>query len=172
MLKIETNKITKQDIEAEIVNALEHNIANNINDYKPNKIHNALYCNRNYVLDIVNADVILVNGETNLMQMKDLPKTVAHEQFLTKDTTQTTGKLTFERVKVTGTCNVLRKKDLTIEKFKPIIQNIYDTYMLNNITYLPIGAYYVSDKNPKEILRGEWELKTETEIGKIWERIK
>ena len=172
MLKIETNKITKQDIEAEIVNALEYNIANNINDYKPNKIHNALYCNRNYVLNIVNADVIVVNGETNLMQMKDLPKTVAHERFLTKDTTQTTGKLTFERVKVAGTCNVLRKKDLTIEKFQPIIQALYDTYIINNVTVLPIGACYVSDKNPKEILRGEWELKAETEIGKIWERIK
>ena len=172
MLKIETNKITKQDIEAEIVNALEHNIANNINDYKSNKLVNVVFLNKNYVFNNVEADTIIVDGNTNLMQMKDLPKTVAHERFLTTDTIQNTGKLTFERVKVTGTCNVLRKKDLTIEKFKPIIQNIYDTYMLNNIAYLPIGAYYVSDKNPKEILRGEWELKTETEIGKIWERIK
>ena len=172
MLKVEVNKITKQDIEAEIANALEYNIANNINDYKSNKLVNVVFLNKNYVFNNVEADTIIVDGNTNLMQMKDLPKTVAHERFLTKDTTQTTGKLTFERVKVTGTCNVLRKKDLTIEKFKPIIQNIYDTYMLNNIAYLPIGAYYVSDKNPKEIFRGEWELKTETEIGKIWERIK
>ena len=172
MLKVEVNKITKQDIEAEIANALEYNIANNINDYKSNKLVNVVFLNKNYVFNNVEADTIIVDGNTNLMQMKDLPKTVAHERFLTTDTIQNTGKLTFERVKVTGTCNVLRKKDLTIEKFQPIIQALYDTYIINNVTVLPIGACYVSDKNPKEILRGEWELKAETEIGKIWERIK
>lgn len=170
MIKYEVNKITKADVEQEVVDKLHYTPNTKEFDIQPNKIADALYTGRNYVLPRLDAESIIATGDTNLKQIKDLPRETADKRFVTKDTVQVIGKLLCERVTANG-CNVLRKKDLTIEKFKPIMQIVYDTYFANNIYYLKVGACYVSDKDPSELLRGTWELKAETKIGKIWERI-
>ena len=174
MLKVEVNKLTKQDVEQEVVDVLSFTPKGADFDVNANKISKAIYTGRNYTLAYLLAESIIVNTEngTNLMQVKDLPRETASGRFLTKDTIQVAGKLLFERLKVTDNCNVLRKKDLTIEKIKPLVQTIYETYMTNNIIYLPIGAQYISDNNPSELLRGTWQLVDgEHKLGKIWERI-
>lgn len=170
MIKYEVNKVTKSDVEQEVVDKLQYTPNTKEFDIEPNKIVDALYTGRNYTLPRLEAESIIVTGDTNLKQVKDLPKESAGNRFITKDTTQVIGKLIFERAQAES-CNVLRKKDLTIKNFKPIIQAIYSNYAMSNIIYMPIGANYVSDKNPSELLRGTWELKAETKIGKIWERI-
>ena len=171
MLKVEVNKVTLQDVTPEVLERLERSATGENFDSAVNRIQNAMYTGRNYTLPYLKAESIICNGQTNLKQVKDLPKQVASERFLTTDTIQVAGKLIFERAKVTGTCNVLRKKDLTIEKMKPIVETIYNNYFAGNTIYLPIGANYVSDKDPTEILKGKWVLKEENNIGKIWERI-
>lgn len=170
MIKYEVNKVTKADVEQEVVDKLQYSPNTKEFDIEPNKIADALYTGRNYTLPRLDAESIIVTGNTNLKQIKDLPKESAGNRFITKDTAQVIGKLVFERAQVES-CNVIRKKDLIIENFKPIIQAIYNNYAMNNIIYMPIGACYVSDKDPSELLRGTWELKAETKIGKIWERI-
>lgn len=170
MIKYEVNKVTKSDVGQEVIDELQYTPNTKEFDIEPNKIADALYTGRNYTLPTLDAESIIVTGDTNLKQIKDLPKELAGNRFITKDTIQVIGKLVFERVKAEN-CNVLRKKDLVIEKFKPIIQAMYNNYALSNIIYMPIGANYVSDKDPSELLRGTWELKAETKIGKIWERI-
>lgn len=171
MIKYEVNKITKADVEQEVIDKLQYTPNTKEYDIEPNKIADALYTGRNYVLPKLDAESIIATGDTNLKQIKDLPKESTTGRFITKDTTQAIGKLTMLMARVAGTTNGLRKKDVTIERFKPIIQALFQNTIVNNIAYMPIGACYVSDKNPSELLRGTWELKAETKIGKIWERV-
>lgn len=171
MIKYEVNKVTKSDVEQEVIDELQYKPNTKEFDIEPNKIADALYTGRNYTLPTLDAESVIVTGNTNLKQIKDLPKVSAGNRFITKDTTQVIGKLSMFSAIVTGTTNGIKKKDVTIEKFKPIIQALFDSSIVNNIIYMPIGACYVSDKDPSELLRGTWELKAETKIGKIWERI-
>ena len=170
MIKYEVNKITKADVEQEVVDKLQYTPNTKEFDIQPNKIVDALYTGRNYVLPRLDAESIIATEETNLKRIKDLPKESAGGRFVTKDTPQVIGALVFEQVQSTN-CNVLRKKDLDISYIKTLAVNVINTYIAANITYMPIGACYVSDKDPSELLRGTWELKAETKIGKIWERI-
>ena len=171
MYKVEVNKIAKQDVDESVLNEVEVQHTDNRIDLEPAKIRNVIYKGRNYNLDYVNADTILVEGETNLKQMKDLPKTAPEYRFVTTDTVQNIGKILFERVQVTDTCNVMRKKDLTIENIKPVVQAVFDTYFSNNIYYLPIDAYYISDEHPGGVLRGYWEYVQDYDASKLWKRV-
>ena len=170
MIKYEVNKITKADVEQEVVDKLQYTPNTKEFDIQPNKIADALYTGRNYVLPALDAESIIVTGDTNLKQIKDLPKNEASSRLVSRDMTQVIGKIVFERV-LAENCNCVRKKDLTIEKFRPLVNAAYINYVNTTIIYMPIGANYVSDKDPSELLRGTWELKAETKIGKIWERI-
>lgn len=170
MIKYEVNKITKSDVEQEVIDKLQYTPNIKEFDIEPNKIAEALYTGRNYTLPRLDAESIIVTGDTNLKQIKDLPKFTAENRLVNEDTVQVIGKIVFERVQAIG-CNCIRKKDLTVEKFKPLVNSAYINYFNSNVIYMPIGANYVSDKDPSELLRGTWELKAETKIGKIWERI-
>lgn len=171
MIKYEVNKVTKADIEQEVIDKLHYEPNTKEFDIQPNKIVDALYTGRNYTLPTLAAESIIATGYTNLKQIKDLPKEPTSGRFITKDTAQVIGKLAMYAAKVTGTTNGIRKKDVTIKRFKPTIQALFQNAIVDNIIYMPIGANYVSDKDPSELLRGTWELKAETKIGKIWERI-
>lgn len=171
MIKYEVNKVIKSDVTQEVIDKLQYTPNTKEFDIEPNKIADALYTGRNYTLHRLDAESIIVTGNTNLKQVKDLPKESAGNRFITKDTTQVIGRLSMLVAKVTGSTNGIRKKDVTLEYFKPIMQALFDSCIESNIIYMPIGACYVSDKNPSELLRGTWELKAETKIGKIWERI-
>lgn len=170
MIKYEVNKVTKADVEQEVVDKLQYSPNTKEFDIEPNKIADALYTGRNYTLPRLDAASIIATGDTNLKQIKDLPKFTTENRLVSRDTVQVIGKIVFERVQAES-CNVIRKKDLTIENFKPLVNAAYINYVNSTIIYMPIGACYVSDKDPSELLRGTWELKAETKIGKIWERI-
>lgn len=172
MIKYEVNKITKRDVEQEVVDTLQYKPNTKEFDIEANKIADALYTGRNYTLPTLDAESIIATGNTNLKQMKDLPKVASDGRFVTKDTPQVVGKLSMYAARVIGSTNAIRKKDVTIEYFKPRLQALFDSIIAHNIYYMPIGANYVSDKNPSELLRGTWELKAETKIGKIWERVR
>lgn len=173
MITYEVNKVTKQDVEQEVVDTLTYTPNLQEYDIEPNRVAGAMYTGRNYNLPRLEAESIIVETDatTNLKQIKDLPTVFANQRLVTKDTTQVLGQLLFERV-IADDVNVYRKKDLTIENFKPKVEAIFNSYFANNIYYLPIGACYVSDSNPAELLRGHWELRKETKIGKIWERVR
>lgn len=169
MIKYEVNKVTKSDVGQEVVDKLQYTPNTKEFDIEANKIADALYTGRNYTLPRLEAESIIANT-TNLKQIKDLPNTTVDNRLVSIDTVQVIGKMVYERVQAEN-CNTIRKKDLTIENFKPLVNAAYINYFNSVIVYLPIGANYVSDKNPSELLRGTWELKAETKIGKIWERI-
>lgn len=170
MIKYEVNKVTKSDVEQEVIDELQYKPNTKEFDIEPNKIVDALYTGRNYTLPTLDTESVIVTGNTNLKQIKDLPNVSAEARLVSKDVVQVIGKILFERVQAES-CNCIRKGDLTIENFKPLVNAAYINYVNSTIVYMPIGACYVSDKDPSELLRGTWELKAETKIGKIWERI-